>query len=65
MRTNVGNLDQIFRIVVAVLIGVAYYMEYISGTIGVVLVIAAVVFLLTGIFKFCPLFALFGVSSKK
>lgn len=65
MKSNIGSVDQMVRIVVAAVIGVLYYLGYIGGTLGLVLTILAVVFLLTGFFKFCPLYAIFGMKSKK
>ena len=58
MKINVGGIDRILRIVVGlVLIGLAA-----SGTVGVWGWIG-VVPLLTGTFKFCPAYTLFGMSS--
>ena len=58
MNLNVGGLDRILRIIAGLaLIGLA-----VSGTIGVWSWIG-VVPLLTGLFKFCPAYAIFGISS--
>ncbi len=58
MKLNVGSIDRTLRIVVGlILIGLAA-----SGTVGVWGYIG-VVPLLTGIFKFCPAYALFGMST--
>lgn len=58
MKINVGSPDRILRIVVGlVLIGLAA-----TGTIGVWGWVG-VVLLLTGIIKFCPVYAIFGTST--
>jgi hypothetical protein len=58
MNLNIGGLDRILRIIAGLaLIGLA-----VSGTIGVWGWIG-VVPLLTGLFKFCPAYAIFGISS--
>lgn len=58
MKTNVGGIDRIFRIVIGlVLIALAA-----TGTVGVWGWIG-VVPLLTGIFKFCPAYSIFGTST--
>jgi len=58
MKINVGGLDRIARIVAGlVLIGLAA-----TGMVGVWGYIG-VVPLLTGIFKFCPAYAMFGMST--
>jgi hypothetical protein len=58
MKLNVGGFDRIARIVAGlVLIGLAA-----TGMVGVWGYIG-VVPLLTGIFKFCPAYAMFGMST--
>ena len=63
MKKNVGVFDKFFRIAVAIIIGVLYYMGVISGTLGIVLIVVAVVLLLTGLLNFCGLYALFGCNT--
>ncbi|HAG16656.1 MAG TPA: DUF2892 domain-containing protein [Bacteroidales bacterium] len=67
MKRNVGVFDKVFRITVAVIIALLYYFQVITGTVGLVLIILAAVFLLTGLFNFCGLYTLFGINtcSKK
>jgi O-antigen ligase len=60
MKTNVGGIDKIARIVVgAVLILLA-----LTGTIGAWGWIG-IVPLATGLFNFCPLYSLIGVNTCK
>lgn len=63
MKKNVGVLDKVFRIAVAVIIALLYYFEVITGTLGIVLIILAIVFLLTALLNFCGLYALFGCNT--
>jgi Protein of unknown function (DUF2892) len=58
MKVNVGSTDSTIRIIVGmILIGMtAIHAIDIWGWIGVVP-------LLTGIIKFCPAYAIFGISS--
>ena len=58
MNLNVGGLDRILRIIA----GLALIGLTLSGVIGVWGWIG-VVPLLTGLFKFCPAYAIFGMSS--
>ena len=58
-----GNTDRIIRTVVAIVIGVLYFNETITGTLGLVLMILAVVFALTSFVSFCRLYTLVGVST--
>ena len=58
MKFNVGSTDRVLRIIAGlVLIGLAA-----TGTVGVWGYIG-IVPLLTGIFKFCPAYAIFGLST--
>ena len=58
MKINVGGIDRIARIVAGlVLIGLAA-----TGTVGMWGWIG-VVPLLTGVFRFCPAYAIFGMST--
>ena len=58
MKINVGTIDRSLRIVA----GLALIALTATGTIGVWGWIG-VVPLLTGIFKFCPAYAIFGMST--
>lgn len=60
MKCNVGSFDRIARIVVGlILIALAA-----TGSVGAWGWIG-VVPLVTGVFKFCPAYTLFGISSCK
>lgn len=65
MKTNMGNLDRAVRIIVALAIGVLTFTGVLHGTLAIVLLVIAVVFLLTSFVSFCPLYALFGFSTCK
>ena len=58
MKTNVGGIDRISRIVA----GLALIALAATGTIGMWGWIG-VIPLLTGIFQFCPAYALLGVNT--
>jgi large-conductance mechanosensitive channel len=63
MKKNMGTLDRIIRIAVAVIIGVLYFTGVISGLAAIVLMVIAAVFILTSFVGFCPLYALIGINS--
>ena len=63
MRKNVGNLDKVFRIILAIVIGYLYYAEIISGTVGIVLLVFAGILVLTSLISFCPLYLPFGIKT--
>lgn len=67
MKKNMGSADRVIRVLIAAVIAILYFTHVITGTLGIVLLILAVVFLLTSLVSFCPLYAPFGIStcSKK
>ena len=65
MKKNVGSIDRIVRIAVAVLIVVLYFSGQLSGTIAVVLLVLAGIFVATSFMSFCPLYLPFGFSTAK
>jgi len=63
MKKNMGNTDKIIRLIIAVGIAILYFTGVITGTIGIVLLILAGVFVLTSLVGFCPLYTLFGMNT--
>ncbi|MFT5886683.1 MAG: hypothetical protein ACI9IP_003151 [Arcticibacterium sp.] len=59
-----GNVDRMIRIVIALVIGVLYWQNVISETLGIVLATLAVIFLLTSTVNFCPIYKVLGISSS-
>lgn len=60
-----AGLDRILRILIAVVFGVLFFNNIVTGTLGIILLIVGVVFLITAIVGFCPLYRLLGISTKK
>lgn len=58
-----GNADRAVRIILAIVIAVLYFTNVISGTLGLVLLVLAAVFVLTSLVSFCPLYALVGINT--
>ena len=63
MKKNMGSADRIIRLVVAAIIGVLYFTNMVTGTLGIVLLVLAVVFALTSFVSFCPLYAPCGITT--
>jgi hypothetical protein len=63
MKANMGSLDRIIRLVLAVIFAIIFFTETVSGTWGIVLLTLAVVFTLTSFVSFCPLYAPFGFNT--
>lgn len=65
MKQNMGVIDRVVRILIAIVIGILYFTDRISGTGGILLLILAGVFVLTSFMGSCPLYLPFGISTKK
>ncbi len=63
MKKNMGNADRIIRTVIAIIVAALYFSGTVTGTIGLVLLILAGVFVLTSLVSFCPLYTLFGINT--
>ncbi len=65
MKKNMGTVDKVIRILLAVVFAALYFTNVVTGTWGIVLLILGAVFLLTSFVSFCPLYAPFGLSTCK
>lgn len=65
MKQNMGVIDKVVRILIAVTIGILYFTGRVSGTAGILLLILAGIFILTSFIGSCPLYLPFGISTKK
>lgn len=63
MKKNMGKADKTIRLIVAAIIIALFLTDYISGTLGVILLILSAVFVLTSFISFCPLYAPFKIST--
>lgn len=65
MKKNMGFADKITRVLFAIIIAMLYFTNQITGVAAIVLGLFAVVFLLTSLVGFCPLYAPFKISTLK
>lgn len=65
MKKNMGMADRIIRTLLAVIVIILYFTNQITGTAAIVLGIFAVVFLLTSLMSFCPLYVPLKLSTTK
>ena len=63
MKKNMGNIDKIIRISIAAIVAGLYFMGIITGTLGIVLLLLAGVFVLTSLISFCPLYLPLGINT--
>lgn len=65
MRKNMGSLDKTIRIAIAIVIAVLYYTGTITGTVAIIALALAVIFVLTSFLSFCPLYVPFRINTCK
>jgi uncharacterized membrane protein HdeD (DUF308 family) len=63
MKKNMGSVDKIIRLIIAVVLGFLFYNGTLTGTIGIVAVVVAAVFASTSLVSYCPLYTLIGVNT--
>jgi hypothetical protein len=65
MKKNMGSVDRLIRLVIAAVFAGLYFTGTVTGTIGIGLLVLAVVFTLTSVVSFCPLYMPFGINTCK
>jgi len=65
MKKNMGTIDRILRVLLAIVVAVLYFTGNISGTVAIVLGIFAVIFVITRSIGFCPLYLPIKLSTIK
>ena len=65
MNSNVSGVDRIIRVVIAIAAVVGAFAVGASTVLGIILFLVAAIMLVTAAVGFCPLYRLFGLSTKK
>ncbi len=65
MKKNIGTVDKVIRILVAVVFAILFFAKVVTGILGIILLVLGVVFVLTSMISFCPLYWPFGISTAK
>lgn len=60
-----GKTDKAVRTLIALVIAALSYFDIITGVLGNVLLVLAIVLLVTSFINFCPLYTLFGMNTRK
>ncbi len=63
MKANMGTTDKAIRIVVAIVLITLNLTNVVTGTLGVILLVLAAVFILTSFVSFCPLYLPLGINT--
>ncbi len=65
MKKNMGAADKTLRVIAALIIAILFFTNVIPGTLGIVLMVFAGIFILTSLIGTCPLYSMFGISTEK
>jgi len=65
MKKNIGTIDKIVRIILALVIFALYYFHVIIGVLAIVLLVVAALLILTSLISFCPIYWPFGIRTNK
>jgi hypothetical protein len=63
MKSNVGTIDKMIRIITAVAILVLFALNLISGLVAIVLLAFAAIFFVTSFIGICPIYSLLGIGT--
>ncbi len=64
MAKNMGSADRVIRVVLALVVAGLYFTGRISGTLAIVLLVIAGVFVVTSFVGWCPAYLPFGISTR-
>jgi hypothetical protein len=65
MNKNMGMIDRLIRVIIAIVIVILYFTEVVGGLTGLILIILAAVFALTSFVGTCPLYLPFGINTLR
>ena len=65
MKKNMGTADKVIRTLIAVVIAILFIAKVITGTLAIILLALAAIFLFTSFISFCPLYFPFGIHTNK
>ena len=65
MQCNMGATDRILRLFAAGILALLYFTDTVTGTLGIVFIILALIFVVTSAVGFCPLYVPLKISTAK
>ncbi|WP_298223923.1 DUF2892 domain-containing protein [Flavobacterium sp.] len=65
MKKNIGKADKMLRMIVALVVAMLYFNNTINGFLASILIVLAVVFSITSLIGFCPLYLPFGINTNE
>jgi di/tricarboxylate transporter len=65
MKKNIGTVDKVIRILIAVVVVTLYFTNVISGTLAIILLVLSAILVVTSLISACPIYLLLSLSSRK
>jgi hypothetical protein len=65
MKKNMGTADKGIRISIAIVLAILSFTNVITGTLGIIALLVAAIFVLASLISFCPLYSIFGIKTCK
>jgi hypothetical protein len=59
-----SSADKSIRLLISAIMITLYFTNIVSGTVGIILLILSGVLILTSVINFCPLYTIFGISTR-
>jgi hypothetical protein len=63
MKKNVGTVEKVIRLLVAAVFIILFATKVVTGTLGIILLVLAGIFIFTSLAGWCPIWALFKIST--
>lgn len=63
MKKNMGSADRIIRLLLSIAMATLALAGLVTGTLGIILLAVAGIFLLTSIVGMCPVYTLIGLNT--
>ena len=65
MKANIGSSDKLIRLGVSIVLIVLFYLEIITGTMGIIALLIALLLTITSLINSCPLYSIFKINTAK
>lgn len=63
MKKNLNSTDRIIRVLISLVFAILFFSGTVTGIFGIILLALGVIFTLTSVISFCPIYAIFGMST--
>jgi uncharacterized membrane protein len=65
MKKNMGTIDKVIRILVALVVVILYFTNVISGVLAIILIAVSAILVVTSLLSFCPIWLALGLSTRE